>query len=351
LSLAAFGQDSHRTARIPDDPLEIATGQIQSAAVTGSRAAMLSLVERARGNYALRGAGQAYDLKVRFTVDSGGRTQYDGVWEMEDTFDPKLGLRWTAKGPGGYSVTRISTNGMLYGDDPSDYIPLRLHEARAALFDPMPSAQNAGRASMRTTTGLYHGTSLTCILLSDSVSAVDATAGRRWDETEECIDPQSGRLQTHSQVPGRYYAYEYGSGPQLAGRVLPSKVTVTEAGKTITTITVESVTQHLPTDASLFVPTDAMRARGRAALLSGAQKISRVFGSASSADAHTVCVFGVVTPSGQLVEAHSLQPSDPNSDTAVAAVTQMSFARPAGPGSQPQQHFVFIIGRFVGVGQ
>jgi hypothetical protein len=76
-----------------------------------------------------------------------------------------------------------------------------------------------------------------------------------------------------------------------------------------------------------------------------------VFGSAASAEAHTVCVFGVVTPSGQLVEAHSLQPSDPNSDAAVAAVRQMSFARAARPGTQPQQHFVFVVGSFVGASQ
>ena len=51
-----------------------------------------------------------------------------------------------------------------------------------------------------------------------------------------------------------------------------------------------------------------------------AQKISVVAGQgaiALGATAHAVCVFGIVTPSGQLVEAHSLQPSDPNSQAAV----------------------------------
>jgi hypothetical protein len=60
-----------------------------------------------------------------------------------------------------------------------------------------------------------------------------------------------------------------------------------------------------------------------------------------------VCVFGVVTPAGQLVEAHSLQPSDPNSQAALDAAKQMSFSQPSVPGDYPQQHFVFVIEQFV----
>jgi hypothetical protein len=58
-------------------------------------------------------------------------------------------------------------------------------------------------------------------------------------------------------------------------------------------------------------------------------------------------VFGLVTASGQLVEAHSLQPSDPNSQAAVEAAKQINFAGPAQLGTRPQQHFVFIIEKFV----
>jgi hypothetical protein len=46
-----------------------------------------------------------------------------------------------------------------------------------------------------------------------------ASPGRRWDEIEECIDPQSGLLQVHSQVPGRYYDYDYTDAPKLGDRV------------------------------------------------------------------------------------------------------------------------------------
>src|SRR5581483_4661035 len=149
------------------------------------------------------------DLKVSFTVDSGGQTAYDGAWKMEDVFDPKLGLRWTAQGPASYGITRISANGKTYGEDTASYVPLRLQEARAALFDPIPSAANLNRAVIRTSTATFNGLQLTCVLLAGSGRAATANTGRQWDETEECIDPASGRLQVHSQVPGRYYSYDY----------------------------------------------------------------------------------------------------------------------------------------------
>ena len=43
----------------------------------------------------------------------------------------------------------------------------------------------------------------------------------RWDEAEECIDPQSELLRTHSPVPGRYFAYEYSDASQPGDRALP----------------------------------------------------------------------------------------------------------------------------------
>jgi hypothetical protein len=126
-------------------------------------------------------------------------------------------------------------------------------------------------------------------------------------------------------------------------------VTVTEAGKTVTEISVESLTEIPAADPSLFVPTDEMKARGRAITLAGAQKIFRVLGPGPlppGAAIQSVCVFGVVTPSGQLAEAHSLQPSNPNSDAAVQAAKQMTFPNPTPLGPQPQQHFIFVIEQF-----
>jgi hypothetical protein len=298
----------------------------------------------------LRSAGRAYDLKVTFTVNSHGQTEYDGAWEMEDVFDPKLGHRWTAKNGTAYAITRISTNnGMLYGEETASYVPLRLHEVRAALFDAIPAHQNASRGSIRKADGVLNGARLNCALLSGSQNTVAAAGGRRWDESEECFDQRSGLLQLHSQVPGRYYSYDYSNGPRLGSHLLPRKVTVTEAGKTVTEISVESLTEIPSADPSLFVPTGQMKERGRAITLAGAQKIFRVLGPGPlvpGAPIRAVCVFGVVTPSGQLAEAHSLQPSDPNSDAAVQAAKQIVFPDTSPVGPQPQQHFVYVFEQY-----
>lgn len=353
LSLAIFGQAVPQNipaiAPIPGDPLEMVTGPIQVVDTPASREAVLQLVAHARNNYTLRSARQGYDLKVTFTVNSGGQTEYDGAWQMEDVFDPQQGLRWTAKAAG-YITTRISSNQMSYEEGTASTVPLRLHEARAALFGPLPASENVEHDLIRTSTATFNGVEVTCVLLSGSGTPATATPGRHWEETEECIDPQSGLLQVHSQVPGRYYAYDYANAPKLGDRVLPRKVIVTEAGKVVSEVHVDSLTELPAADPSLFLPTTEMRARGPAIAMTGAQKIYHFVGQGPfTADmtAQPVCVFGLVTASGQLIEAHSLQPSDPNSQAAVEAVKRMNFSHPTPLGARPEQHFAFVIEKFI----
>jgi hypothetical protein len=269
---------------------------------------------------------------------------------MEDIFDPQKGLHWTARAAAGYSTTQISTlKQTYYAEGTANLIPLRLHEVRAALFGPIPPG-TLDRESIRTSTATFNGAQVTCVLISGSGAVPTSAPGRRWEETEECIDPQSGLLQVHSQVPGRYYAYQYSPAATLGSNVLPGKVTISEAGKTVSEIHVESLTNLASADPSLFVPTEAMKARGPAIAMAGARKISRFSGQPPlkpSVTIQPVCVFGLVTSSGQLVEAHSLQPSDPNSQQAVEAVKRMNLSSPAVPGARPEQHFVFVIEKFV----
>src|SRR5580704_17283700 len=80
LPLMALGQNAPRIAPVPRDPLELATGQIEAAVTPASRQTALELLARARNGLALRSAGQSYDLKVSFTADSLGETNYDGAW-------------------------------------------------------------------------------------------------------------------------------------------------------------------------------------------------------------------------------------------------------------------------------
>jgi hypothetical protein len=314
------------------------------------RKAALDLLARARDNYSLRRAKQAYDLKINFVVDSLGQTDYDGAWQMEDLFVPGQGLHWTAQATVGYNLTGIASNGELYAEGPGSAVPLRLEEARGILLHPLPSAAYASRESIRTSTATFQGALLTCVLLSTSKKAANPALGRAWEESEECIDPQSGLLRVHSEAPGRYIVYDYSNAPQFGGHVLARTVTVTEAGRIVSKISVEKLEEPTAADPSLFVPTQRMRARGRFIEMTSETKIVRLHGQGPITSAMTeraVCVFGIVTPTGELVEAHSLQPSDPNSQAALEDAGQIDFSALTPAGAPPQQHFVFVIEKFV----
>ena len=338
--VAAAGAWLPAFAQEPLSAPPTAGDSIRAVEAPAERETVLQLVEQARNVYDLRSGGQAYDLKVRFTVNSGGLTRYDGAWQMEDVFDPQQGLRWTAGGPGTYAITRISAHGALYGEETDSYVPLRLHEARAALFDPIPAAKGLKSAAIRRAAVTFNGQRLSCFLFSGGPATSPA---RAWNETEECVDPESGLLRVHSQVPGRYYAYDYSNAPHLGSHSMPGKVSIYEGGMMVTQISVESLNGLSAPDPGLFVASAEMQALGRPIALGAAEKLLRVSQVKAGAPTGTVCVFGLVTASGEMVEAHSLQPSDPNSQAAVEAAQQMSFSRPAAP----QQYFVFILRRFV----
>ena len=350
LPLMAFGHVAPRIAPVPPGPLELATGSILAANTQASREAALQLLARARGHFALRSARQAYDLKVSFTVDSLGQTNYDGAWQMEDLFAPGLGHRWTATAASGYTTTGIATGGEIYQDGTASAVPLRLLEARGVLFDPIQSPAYADRGSIRTVSTSFQGATVECLLLSRSRKSVSAATGRDWEETEDCIDPQSGLLQMHSEVPGRYAVYDYSNAPQLGGHILPRGVTITEAGRTVSKISVDSLGTLTAPDPGLFVPTDAMKAKGPAVAMTSATKLARVAGQVPVTPAVTlrpVWVFGMVTSTGHLVEAHALQPSDPNSQAAVEDARSIDFTPLTPAGAPPRQHFVFVIEKFV----
>ena len=356
LPLMAFMRSAPRVAPVPNDPLELAGGEVKVAG-PADRKALLDLLARARNGYALRRSGLGYDLKVSFTVDTQGQTDDDGAWELEDLFVPGRGLRWTAQSATGYAVTGIASNGELYGDAMASAIPLRVEEVRGILLHPLPSAAYASRESIRMSTATFHGAEVTCVLLSTSKKPVYPAAGRAWEESEECIDQKSGLLLMHSEAPGRYVVYDYSNASRLGKQTLPGTVTVTEAGRVVSKISVEKLEEWNAADPALFVPTKAMMARGRFIEMTASTKIQRVHGKGPFTSAMTVrpvCVFGMVTPAGQLVDAHSLQPSDPNSQAAVADAEQIDFS-PAAAGAAPgaslaaplRQHFVFVIEKFI----
>jgi hypothetical protein len=84
LPLVVFGQGAARLAPVPADNLELVPGPVHEATTEDDRSAALQLLGRAHDNFSLRSAHTAYDLKVAFTANSLGQTNYDGDWEMQD---------------------------------------------------------------------------------------------------------------------------------------------------------------------------------------------------------------------------------------------------------------------------
>ncbi len=362
VSTVSFGKGAPTVLPVPADPLELVTGPVQPVQPQ-DRQGVLQLLQRARDRFTLRSAQEGYDLKINFTVDSGGQTNYDGSWEMEDINLPEKGLHWTAKSATGYMVSRISLPSGIYSEETANSIPLRLQEARGLLNHPLPSLDYANRGSIRTSTATFRGATVTCLLLSRLQNPTNPALGRGWDEAEECIDPQSGLLQVHSEAPGRYVVYDYSNGFRLGDHLLPRSVTVTEAARIVSRISVEGLTPITNADPNLFVVSNAMKATGAATaiggaatasgaatVIGGAERISRVHGPkkpTSGMKLRAVCVFGVITPTGQLVEAHSLQPSDPASNAALMDAEGIDFSPLVALGAPPEQRFVFVIEKFL----
>jgi hypothetical protein len=226
------------------------------------------------------------------------------------------------------------------------------------LYNPLPSVDYAGSGSIRTFVASFYGAPVTCLLLAHSRNVQNPAVGRGWEENEECIDPQSGLLQIHSEAPGRYVVYDYSNAVRLGDHLVPRSISVTEGGRIVSKIQVENLEGRDSFEASLFVPTERMKA-ARAPVMTSLQKISRIVTGNLVADSQgegsstlpmtvrPVCVFGIVNSAGQLVEAHSLQPSDPNSAAAVKDAKAIDFSAMTAAGAPPQQHFVLVIEKFI----
>jgi hypothetical protein len=350
LPATAAGQETPRVTSIPRDPLELAAGQIEPAESVAQRSAALQFLSKGRNSYLLRNLHQPWDLWVRFSVDSLGQTSYDGEWEMEDVFAPGQGLHWTAKSAAGYEITGIFGTKQNYAEASADVVPLRLQEARAMLYNPLPSVAYAEQGSIRTVAATFHAAPVVCVLLSSSRNASRPPDQRGWEESEDCFDTQSGLLRMHSEAPGRYTLYDYRNTARLGSHVMPGTITVTEAGRVVSKISVTSLQAIPSVDPVLFVPTAAMLAAGPAVAMSAATKITRIHGNGpftAATSVRPVVVFGMTTPAGRLAEAHSLQPSDTNSDAAIRDAQGIDFSPSQKAGAPPQQRFVFVIEKFV----
>lgn len=232
----AFGRIPQQLAEpaVPADPLELVAGDAQPVRDVTQRAETISLLMNAHRHGNVR--TYAYDLKTRFTAF--GSSGSDGSWQLEDV-SPGTGVyRWTAQGPS-YSAVNFYHNWVLYSNQPANSVPMRLVQARAAIF--FTQTMLGPQASLRTAAANFNSSELVCALVSHAPMVKGATGGRRWEEAEYCVDAKSSNLVTYSPVPGFYVLYDYANAVHFHDIVVANKFTITQAGRTILEAQVDSV--------------------------------------------------------------------------------------------------------------
>jgi hypothetical protein len=99
LTQAVFCQAGPDIARVPENPLELASSGVHIVDAPEERDALIRLMDKARSYYTLKDARRAYHLKTAFTVTSGGDSRYDGDWQMDEMFAPGLGALFSSNSP------------------------------------------------------------------------------------------------------------------------------------------------------------------------------------------------------------------------------------------------------------
>jgi Gram-negative bacterial TonB protein C-terminal len=340
LGSPAFAQTAPAVAPLPADPLELATGAALKVATPENRALVLSLLERARqnGSELYAAGGPAIHLKLSFT--SSGQSRYTGSGEMEEIRYSQQTWRWTAR-LGDYSQVRVFQNGIPYDEKTPGPIPLRVQMVRGAVIWPMANVRPG--TMIRMASAQWHGMDVMCALLSFD-EAVTAVHGRHWEEREYCVDTKSALLRVYSEAPGIYTLYDYNDALHFHGRTLARQISIVESGDPVLQIRVESLEDAGAPDPVLFTPSKQMLAQGPGIVLIPSVRIPA--GAATPAGhagkVEPVIVHASVDDQGKVVEAETLQNSDPSLSNAALSLVKNSTYPPRRLASGPVQTETFI---------
>ncbi len=298
---------------------------------------------------------QPYDLKTSFTT-SGGLPS-DGSWTLEDIAPGRGIYRWTAQGPNyaGINLYTHGTRGVLYSNQPAGVLPLRLVQVREAIF--FNFAQIGPRLPLRTATGYVNGAEQHCVLLGPNVPGRPSDGGRSWDDSEYCVDSNTGLLTIYSPVPGLYVHYDYSNAIQFHGKTIPGSFTISEAGRTVIEAKTESVSDPGAPQSALFDPA-GMTALGVGRVMTPPLHVrgivpinGAIFRSGANLAVQVVTLHGSVSPDGHVSETEILASSDPGlNQSALDQADQWGARRSADqaqPGTTQQSHEMLFTVEFV----
>jgi len=248
--------------------------------------------------------------------------------------------RWTAR-LGDYSQVRVFQYGVPYDEKTPGPIPLRVQMVRGAVIWPMANVRPG--TMIRMASAQWHGMEVMCVLLSGG-DGVSAARGRQWEEREYCVDTKSALLRIYSEAPGIYTVYDYNDALHFHGGTLAQEISIVESGDTVLQIHVESLADAGAPDPALFTPTKEMLARGPGIVLVPSVRIP-VFATSPAGHAgkvEPVIVHASVDDQGKVVEAETLQNSDPSLSNAALSLVRSSTYPPSRRATGPVQTEAFI---------
>jgi len=329
---------------VPADPLELVSGDAQTVQTPEQRQAATALLSKARALSNVR--AQPYDLKTAFTTF--GSSSSDGSWTLEDMSPARDVYRWTAQGPG-YSGVNLYDHQLLYSNQPSSAIPLRLTQVREALFFVYPGI--GPYMSLRTADANLNGLPLHCVLTAHGFAGKAFSGGRNWEKSEYCMDANSGLLVICSSAPGMYVHFDYTSAIRFHGKIIPGTFTISEAGRPIIEARTESVTDPTGLSPTLFQPT-GLTSIGLGSIMTAAARVRSLIRPSSIAPGgntavNLVAVHAVAAPDGSLSETEILASSDPSlNQTGLDRAAHWQVLRQAQSGATPQSHEVIFLFEF-----
>ena len=340
---AALCQSTPQAQPVPSSPYELANGPTQVVETPQSRSSALELFQRAQQNFMIRSAGSS-PLTLRVSFVSSGSSS--GAGELEEEWISPRNWRLSARF-GDYSQVEVLSNGRIFDEHASGPMPLRLRMVRDALNGPLGFRER--QALIRTVAANWNGTLVTCVLVSPPGSDPTATPGRRWQETEYCIDPKTNLLQIHSIAPSMFVVYDYHDALQFHGRSLPRQITVAQGDSSVLQIHIESIADGGPADASAIAPTPQMTAQATQRVFLGPSRFPQFGGSTpagySGADPHII-IHAILDEKGKAVDAEALQDADPTlARAALDLVRNSTYAHPP-EGAKPRDLEVYILVSF-----
>jgi hypothetical protein len=261
--------------------------------------------------------------------------------------------RWTAQGPG-FSGIFLDVNKLLSSNQPGGTMPLRLAQVRDVMWG-VYALDIGPRAALRVANGYLNGVELRCVLVSRDFyrkAPPQYSNSRSFDESEYCVDPRTGLLETYSPYAGLYIHFDYANAFHFHEQIIPDGFTLTEHGKAVIEDKTESVTDAAPKDSNLYEPA-GLNSLGVGQVIVGPMMVhfSQLSPSlASGTPGQAVVVHGMVSPDGELTEMGVLASTDSSLDQAAVdqVKTPLAFQTEAKPqpGTTPQAREVIYTIQF-----